>query len=171
MMQSNLAEFFSCIPHFWWWWWRRKMALMRAWRSGTQWLHYSRQKGQDHFPQMERENLGTAWHTQGSFHRVHKRPLRYERKKLHTSYNLIDKRKQKSNQDNLCLTASLSILHKNSKSQLESRLINQKLKLKSLIQHWEYSELSGQKFIESAKNGQFGKFLKTWSLWSNIVTI
>ena len=129
-MQSNLAEFFSCIPHFWWWWWRRKMALMRAWRSGTQWLHYSRQKGQDHFPQMERENLGTAWHTQGSFHRVHKRPLRYERKKLHTSYNLIDKRKQKSNQDNLCLTASLSILLKNSKSQLESRLINPKVKTK-----------------------------------------
>ena len=130
MMQSNLAEFFSCIPHFWWWWWRRKMALMRAWRSGTQWLHYSRQKGQDHFPQMERENLGTAWHTQGSFHRVHKRPLRYERKKLHTSYNLIDKRKQKSNQDNLCLTASLSILLKNSKSQLESRLTNPKIKTK-----------------------------------------
>ena len=30
--------------------------------------------------------------------------------------------------------------------------------------------LSGQKFIKNAKNGQFGEFLKTWSLRSNSVT-
>ena len=29
---------------------------------------------------------------------------------------------------------------------------------------------SGQKFIKNAKNGQFGKFLKTWNFWSNSVT-
>ena len=30
--------------------------------------------------------------------------------------------------------------------------------------------LSGQKFIKNAKNGQFGEFLKIWSLWLNSVT-
>ena len=29
---------------------------------------------------------------------------------------------------------------------------------------------SGQKFIENAKNGQFGEFVKPWSLRSNSVT-
>ena len=53
------------------WWW--KMPLMRAWLKTTQWpfIHIVygiiflnaivRQKT-NHFPQMERENLGTAWH-------------------------------------------------------------------------------------------------------------
>ena len=87
--------------HFWWWW-RRKMALMRAWRSGTQWLHYSRQKlGQDHFPQMERENLGTAWHKN-----MRTRDLREGER----NHNLISKyfvRKEieiKSFNHDLCLT-------------------------------------------------------------------